>query len=93
MRPVVCLTNPIGQYQHIILALITSKIPQTLLESDYVLDPSHSEFQASGLHRASTIKLDHLMTLRKSMIKRELGQLSSQTQTEIAQKLYQLFNN
>jgi mRNA interferase MazF len=93
VRPAVCLTNPIGQYEHIILALITSKIPQTFLESDYVLDLNHSDFQASGLRKASTIKLDHLMTLRKSMIQRELGQLSSQTQTEIAQKLYQLFNN
>ncbi|GDZ95047.1 transcriptional modulator of MazE/toxin, MazF [Planktothrix agardhii CCAP 1459/11A] len=27
VRPAVCLTNPIGQYNHIILALITSTIP------------------------------------------------------------------
>lgn len=93
VRPAVCLTNPIGQYQHIILALITSKIPKTLLESDYVLDPSHSDFKASGLRKPSTLKLDHLITLKKSIIQRELGQLSSQTQTEITQKFYQLFNN
>ncbi len=27
VRPAVCLTNQIGQYNHIILALITSTIP------------------------------------------------------------------
>lgn len=92
VRPAVCLTNPIGQYQHIILAFITSKIPGNLLDSDYVLDETHSDFTASGLHKPSTIRLDHLMTLRKSIIQRELGELSSETQAEIAQKLSQLLN-
>lgn len=92
MRPAVCLTHPIGQYQHIILAFITSKIPNNLLDSDYVLDQSHADFLASGLRQPSTIRLDHLMTVRKSIVQRELGELSSQTQAEIAQKLIRLLN-
>ncbi|XWK86982.1 MAG: type II toxin-antitoxin system PemK/MazF family toxin [Phormidium sp.] len=90
VRPAVCLTNPIGPYNHIILAFITSKIPTDLLETDIVLDTTHPDFVASGLHRPSTIRLDHLMTVRKSIIQRELGELSLETQAQIADKLGQL---
>ena len=90
VRPAVCLTNPIGPYNHIILAFITSKIPTDLLEPDIVLDTTHPDFAASGLHRASTIRLDRLMTVRKSVVQRELGQLSTDTQILIAEKLSKL---
>ena len=92
VRPAICLTNPVGKHSHVILALITSRIPTNLLETDIVLDTSHPDFAASGLHKPSTIKLDHLMTVRKSMIRRELGTLSLNTQDQIAQKLYKLLS-
>lgn len=90
VRPAVCLTNPIGPNLHIILALITSRIPSDLMETDLVLDTSHHDFAVSGLHKPSIIRLDHLITLRKSIIQRELGTLSLETQKQIAQKLCNL---
>ncbi len=92
VRPALCLTNPVGKYSHIILALITSQIPTDLLETDIVLDTTHPDFTASGLHKPSTIRLDHLMTVRKSLIQRELGTLSSDTQDKIAEKLCKLLS-
>lgn len=92
VRPALCLTNPVGKYNHIILALITSQIPTNLLETDIVLDTSHPDFAASGLRKPSTIRLDHLMTIRKSLIQRELGTLSSDTQDKIAEKLCKLLS-
>lgn len=91
VRPAICLTNPIGKYNHIILALITSQIPTDLLETDIVLNTSHPDFRTSGLRKPSTIRLDHLMTVRKSLIRRELGALSSDTQNHIAQILCKQF--
>ena len=90
VRPAVCLTNPIGLYEHIILAFVTSKIPGNLLATDIVLDTTHPDFTTSGLHKPSTIRLDHLMTVRKSIIRRELGELSLETQAQIADKLCQM---
>lgn len=90
VRPAVCLTNPVGSYSHVILAFITSQIPTDLLETDYLLNTSHPDFAASGLHNPSTIRLDHLMTVRSSLIQRELGTLSSDTQEQIAKKLCKL---
>ncbi|MBN3874540.1 type II toxin-antitoxin system PemK/MazF family toxin [Nostoc sp. JL33] len=90
LRPAICLTNPVGSYKHIILALITSKIPSDLMETDIVLDTSHPDFAANGLNKPSTIRLDHLMTVRKSLIQRELGTLSLDMQDLIAKILCKL---
>ncbi|MBE9144632.1 type II toxin-antitoxin system PemK/MazF family toxin [Planktothrix mougeotii] len=92
VRPAVCLTNPIGQYNHIILALITSTIPTHITETDIVLNTDHSDFTASGLRKSSTLKLDFLVTVRSSIILRELGQLSENTQDEISRKLCKLLS-
>ena len=35
MRPAVCLTEPIGPHNHIVLAFITSQIPPDILETDF----------------------------------------------------------
>ncbi|MBD1906988.1 type II toxin-antitoxin system PemK/MazF family toxin [Funiculus sociatus GB2-A5] len=90
VRPAVCITNPVGAYRHVVLAFITGRVPADLLETDIVLETSHPDFAVSGLDRASTIRLDHLMTVRTSVIRRELGELSLNTQAEIAEKLCNL---
>lgn len=90
VRPAVCLTNPVGPYNHVILAFITSRIPTDLLETDILLDGSHPDFANSGLRKPSTIRLDCVITVRKSVIRRKLGELSATTQKEIADKLCNL---
>ncbi|MCW9680818.1 type II toxin-antitoxin system PemK/MazF family toxin [Dolichospermum planctonicum UHCC 0167] len=87
VRPAYCLTDVIGIYQHIIFALITSRIPQALLNTDIILQPEHPDFLNSGLRQASTLRLDHLVTLRQSLIRRELGSFTSETQASIADVL------
>jgi mRNA interferase MazF len=93
VRPAYCLTQPIGNYQHIIFALITSRISSTPLTTDILFQPQHPDFALSGLQKPSTLRLDHLITLRQSMIRRELGHLSPITQSEISAILCQLLTN
>lgn len=90
VRPAYCLTNPVGANNHIILAYITSQVPTNLLETDFVLDTNHPDFVNSGLRRLSVIRLDFLMTVCQSFIKREIGEFSSDTQAQIAGKLCKL---
>lgn len=92
VRPAYCLTEEIGSYQHVIFALITSRIPSYSLNTDIVIDLNSSEFANSGLQKASTLRLDHLVTLRQSMIRRELGFLSLATQSLIATILCNLLD-
>jgi len=90
LRPAYCLTNTIGNYRHIIFALITSRIPNPVLTTDIVLQTTHPDFLQSGLQKPSTLRLDHLVTLRQSMIRRELGLLTPTSQAEIATILCQI---
>jgi mRNA interferase MazF len=91
IRPAYVLTNPIGEYRHIILALITSRIPTQPLVTDLILDGAHPDFAMTGLKKASTLRLNHLLTLRYAMIQRQLGELSPATHQQIAEKLSVLF--
>ncbi len=91
VRPAACLTNSIGSYRHVVLAFITSQIPQDLLLTDIVLDARQPEFAATGLYVTSTLRLHRLMTAASSSFKRELGTLPSAIQTQIIHKLSHLF--
>jgi mRNA interferase MazF len=92
VRPAYCLTDAIGSYQHIIFALITSRIPESPLNTDIVLHPEHPDFVNSGLRQASTLRLDHLITLRQSLIRRELGFLTAEAQISIADILCRILS-
>ena len=91
VRPAVCLTSSIGSHRHIILAFITSKIPNDLLDTDIVLDSNNADFNVTGLRMSSTIRLHRVMTVTTTLIKRELGELSPKMRAEVAEKLLKLF--
>jgi mRNA interferase MazF len=93
VRPAYCLTNKIGIYQHIIFSLITSRITENPLPTDIILRPENLDFTTSGLRQSSTIRLDHLVTLRASLIQRELGSLSLKTQVLIINILSNLLRS
>lgn len=92
VRPAVCLTDEIKPYNHVILAFITSKISTNSSPTDFVIDKTDADFPATGLKVSSTIRLHRLMTVAKSIISRELGELSSSQQTEVENRLRRLFN-
>ena len=91
VRPAVCLTDPIGEHRHIVVAFITSQIPAETLDSDLVLRVDHAEFAHTGLRMDSTLRLHRLMTVTSALVKRELGELAPSLQTEISTRLQRLF--
>jgi len=62
-----------------------------MLETDILLDSNHVDFPETGLRVSSILKLNHLMIVNKTIIIRELGQLSPSLQHEVDQKLRRLF--
>ncbi len=90
-RPAVCLTEPVGSHQHVVLAFITSKIPSDVIETDIVIDSSAPDFSVTGLRTSSTLRLHRLMTVSLSLIQRELGELPPRLQEEVTTKLRLLF--
>ncbi len=91
-RPAVCLTDPIGPHRHVVLAFITSRVPEPLLPSDLALDTGHPDFASSGLRVASTLRLHRLMTVTTALIQRQLGVLSQGMQAEVDERLRFLFH-
>jgi len=63
VRPAVCLTNEIGPYNHVILAFITSRIPDTLLETDIIIESTDPDFFLAGykgfIHPSTASSDDH----------------------------------
>ena len=90
VRPAVCLTEPIGQYRHVVLAFITSKVPEDLLETDILIASDKEDFETSGLRVSSALRLHRMVTA--NIIRRELGQLSEEQQANVKSKLKILFN-
>ena len=77
----VCLTDEIKPHGHLVLAFITSQVSLSASVTDFVIDKSDSDFATTGLKVSSTIRLHRLMTVTKSIIQRELGELSATQQT------------
>jgi mRNA interferase MazF len=86
----VCLTDPIGPHQHVVLAFISSQPIAELLESDLSLAPEHPDFRATGLRVPSTLRLHRLLTASLAIAQRELGELSSALLTQVASRLRKL---
>ncbi|RDC64303.1 type II toxin-antitoxin system PemK/MazF family toxin [Adhaeribacter pallidiroseus] len=92
VRPAICLTNEIGFYNHIVIAFISSQVPDIFDQSDFILEKTDKDFATTGLTVRSVIKLHRLVTIPKNLIKRQLGTLPSKWQMAIDKNLKVLFN-
>ncbi|MEX2308099.1 MAG: type II toxin-antitoxin system PemK/MazF family toxin [Pirellulales bacterium] len=90
LRPVLTLSGPIGPIPEVIVAYISSVIPNPPLPSDIVLDRSTAEHSATKLKAKSALRLHKLATIHASAVVRRLGQLSAPTISEVDQKLRML---
>jgi mRNA interferase MazF len=75
----------------VVLAFITSRIPDRPLASDLHLNSNDPGFAATGLRVSSTVQLHRLMTASTSLIRRQLGQLSPELQVRVGDNLRRLF--
>jgi mRNA-degrading endonuclease toxin of MazEF toxin-antitoxin module len=91
VRPAICLTDEIKPYNQIVLAFITSRISPNPEPTDLVIDAKDASFAETGLKVSSMLRLHRLMTIAKSIILRELGELPESLKPEMERKLRDLF--
>ena len=91
VRPAVCLTGEIGIYNHVIIAFISSKIPNEILPSDIIIKVDAISNSGTGLIIDSVIRLHKLVTIPKTLIKRKLGVLNNDVNNEVQERLKDLF--
>lgn len=93
VRPAICLTSEIGKYNHVIIAFITSKIPDDLIDSDLIIRKQSANSLGTGLTVDSVIRLHKIVTIPKILIKRKLGSINKSVEVEMIRKLRELFDN
>jgi mRNA interferase MazF len=92
VRPALCLTNEIGRYNHVIIAFISSRIPEDRVDSDIVVSKHSENSPDTGLTVDSVIRLHKMVTIPKSLIKRKLGTINPNLEAEVKEKVNRLFN-
>jgi mRNA-degrading endonuclease toxin of MazEF toxin-antitoxin module len=75
------------RYKDIILAAITSHIPENITEMELILEPA----EATGILKKSLLRLDFLMTIPEELISRKIGRLPENLITEVERRLKRLF--
>jgi mRNA interferase MazF len=91
LRPAVCLTEPMGPHQHVVVAFITSRPVDSPLFTDVPLPMKRSDFGTLGLRVDSTLRLHRLVTLATAVFQRELGRLSKSLELEVECAINALF--
>ncbi len=91
VRPALCLTSEIGKYNHVIIAFISSKIPEDLIDSDLIITKQSENCIGTGLTVDSVIRLHKMVTIPKNLISRKLGEINQSVAIEINRKIRQLF--
>src|SRR3990167_3581143 len=87
IRPVLCLTEYIGPHKHVLVAFITSKVKEEVLDTDILIDKDDKGFKNTGLSVSSKIQLHRIITISSSAIKRELGSLDEDLKAKVSSKL------
>ena len=91
VRPAICLTSEIGTYNHVIIAFISSKIPDHMISSDLIIRKQSTDSIGTGLSVDSVIRLHKIVTIPKTLIKRKLGTINKIVEIELNRKLKVLF--
>ncbi|MEO6039257.1 MAG: type II toxin-antitoxin system PemK/MazF family toxin [Saprospiraceae bacterium] len=91
-RPAVVIFGGNANSPDVIVAFISSVLPDTLMDSDFLLPDTHPDFRLSGLKKSSIVKLDKLATLHKSIFSGELGYVSPALFELVKEKLRLVLN-
>jgi mRNA interferase MazF len=93
VRPALCLTREIGRLKHVIIAFISSRIPDAPQESDLVIRKGSPDWVDTGLVMDSVIRLHKMVTIPRNLIKRRLGIINPSVQQKVREKVSHLFDS
>ena len=93
VRPALCLTNEIGIYNHVVIAFISSKIPNEILLSDIIVKLNSENNIDTGLVSDSIIRIHKIVTIPSTLIKRKLGVLNLELTQNVQKAIKYLFQD
>ena len=87
LRPALVIAVAPGRHPDLLLALITSRTYQATPKFDEIIDPSDSDYLATGLKVRSVVRLTRLASVEASVINARLGNISSKRLWQIRKRL------
>ena len=89
VRPVLVVTpnHLLPRLEDVLCLFISSAPPNDLLPTDFVLEPGHPSFPATGLKRRSVLRMHKLALLHKVLVLRVLGEGERSLMSEVDQRL------
>ena len=87
LRPALVVASTPGRYADVLLALVSSRTYQTIPDFDEIIDPSDSDYEATGLKVRSVIRLARLATAESSVINARLGNISPERLRQLKERL------
>ncbi len=89
LRPAIIVTpnDLIAILDDTLCAFVTTKIPDKILPTDLILNINDPDFVATGLKQTSMIRAHKLTLLHRSLIQRNLGNISKGLQEQLDQRL------
>lgn len=88
LRPAVVLLD---HDPDIVVAFISSRIPESLSPADIVLTRSTPDFSKTGLKTDSVIRLDKITTMIKTMVTGTIGELPQEIRSDVNRKMAELY--
>ncbi|MGB9722236.1 MAG: type II toxin-antitoxin system PemK/MazF family toxin [bacterium] len=77
--------------EDVILAFISSKIPDRPSETDVIITSKNAGFKKTGLKVDSVIRLDKITTVLKELVLGEIGEIDAQLKKEVKEKMQKMF--
>jgi hypothetical protein len=77
LRPTLVLAELPGRYQDILVCGISTRFENLEPDWDDRIEVSDSDYQSSGLHRASAIRLSYLYSATRREIQGSIGHVDS----------------
>lgn len=87
LRPALVLSHLPGPYQNILICGISTQLHQRQVNWDELLQPTDTDFAASGLHRTSVIRLSYLYSADQTEIAGVIGQIDPARLGQILMRL------
>mgnify|MGYP001560014950 CR=1 FL=1 len=85
LRPAVVISA--NNVRDVCVAFISSAVPTSIDDSDFILTSNHPDFHLTGLKVSSVLKMKKIATVDKDLIAGKIGKLSESLQAIIDNKL------
>ncbi len=85
VRPALVVQNDHdnARMKNTIVALITGNVRRAGERTQFLIDPRHPDYPASGLHKDSVVNCSNLITIRQQDVLQIIGRLSRDTMEPI----------